>query len=191
MVGQTNALERGADVKPGSGMALLVFKPKLEGFKMFHPTKTAQSDRDAAFVPPRLFFGRPLDAWRHVAIHRFAKLRLGLKYGLGMTLTRDEAYTLFYDGETLCGVAVLASIDVDGTLGTARDRFVDHPRLEEFIAEGVEHVRRKWCGNGDMTSDAEDWAIEQAVEYAARDGVEFTPLDDMLDDAGRAPGDLP
>lgn len=125
--------------------------------------------------------GRPLGAWRHVARHRIEKLRIGLRYGLGLPLTRGDAGTLVYDAEGLAGIAVLASIDVEGTLSTAHDRFRDHPDMEGYIADGVARVRSKWEGNGDMVGHAENWAIEIAIEYAKQDGVTFVELDGGCD----------
>lgn len=121
--------------------------------------------------------GRPISAWKYVARHRLEKLRIGLRYGLGLPLTESEASTLHYDAEGLAHMAVLASIDITGTMATALDRFEPHPDLEGYIAEGIDRVRSKWSGNGDMVGEAEDWAIELAVEYAERDGVTFTEID--------------
>lgn len=118
--------------------------------------------------------GRPLDAWGYVAKRRWEKLRLGLKYGLGR-LTREEASSLLYDIEIAAGVAVLCSIDVEGTLRTAIEDhdFEPHPALEGYIADGVALVRSKWSGNGDVVCEAEGWAIDKAMEYAAEDGLVF------------------
>lgn len=102
-----------------------------------------------------------LDRWRRA-----------LAYGAGR-LTDRQALDVIFDCEPFARCYGLVHLSETDALDDALDRFEDHPKLADFIAEGCQHVASKWEDYNETAFYAKDWAINKAAEYAAMEGVEF------------------
>lgn len=106
--------------------------------------------------------------------HRFAR---GLRYAFG-TWTADDALQMEYESNCLTGSWPLECVDAEGVAELARDLFGEHPGMQRWSMEAVARVAQKWSSTGDMTSAAQDWALDLLTEYAATDGVTLTRIDE-------------
>lgn len=103
-------------------------------------------------------------------VHRW---RLAFAYGRN-ALSKEQAQTIVYQCEHQAGWYPLSTLCDDDVLAVALDTYEDHPALAGYIADGCARVSRKCDGNNDSLSDAQDWAIEEAIRYAHQDGIQFT-----------------
>lgn len=119
---------------------------------------------------------RRFSFWKYRAHERAKRLHRACRYMAG-TMSQDDAQWMIMDCESAAGWYPLMILSVDDVLERAREVFVDHPALHEFVTEGCVRVRRKWECYGDELEAAIDWAIESAQEYAASEGITFARLE--------------
>lgn len=108
--------------------------------------------------------------WKYLAEMRLKRFCRARCYATG-TLSADEAQTMIVECQDQAGWYPLMILTVEDTLERAREMFADHPELPRLIGEGCEKVGRKWENYGDEAEHAIRWAIDNAEEYAANEGV--------------------
>lgn len=75
----------------------------------------------------------------------------------------------------------LVSLDADGVLRAAEDRWGPHPELPRLCAIAAHHVARKWSDDGETRGAAEDWALRIVREDAEMAGIRLVAIEE--DDA--------
>ena len=95
------------------------------------------------------------------------------------SLSANQAQIVILDCELPAGWRGLMTLTVEDTLERARERYADHPHLEDFIALGCSVVAHRWEDYEGRLAEAQDWAIKCAVDFAAQGGVALAGLDDM------------
>jgi hypothetical protein len=95
----------------------------------------------------------------------------------GGRLTADDAQDIIVECERDAGWYPLLILSVDDALQSALDEYRDHPKLRSYIVSACERVHRKWEGNSEERYTALEWATRLATEWAAEDGIAFTPID--------------
>lgn len=113
---------------------------------------------------------RTLRAFRWRVRNRLTRLAVGWRYTWG-TMTEHDANSMAYDCTILTGRYSLEELSRDSVLEQCRDRFGDIADLPELVANACERVWSKWDSSGDLTSAAEDWAMDKVLEYAAARGI--------------------
>ncbi len=108
---------------------------------------------------------------------RLSRYRRAWRYARN-TLSADDAQWIFTDCEYAAGWHTLLVLGLDRTLERARERYEDHPDLPRLVNDGCARVASKWEDYSDNLSEAEDSAIERAVEYAEAEGITLTSIDD-------------
>lgn len=108
---------------------------------------------------------------------RFNRLARGTRYIFG-TWTADDARQMEYESNQLTGSWPLECINAEGVAECARDMFGEHPGIDRWSMEAAARVAQKWSSTGDLTSVAQDWALDLVHEYATLDGVTLTRIDE-------------
>lgn len=128
----------------------------------------------AIFHPVRAFRSTP----RFYRLQqRLKRLALAWRYLTG-TWTEDDAGWIAYEAHQVAGYAVLETVDVDGVVEWAEERFGEHPKMREWARTAVRRVGNKWVSTGDAASAAQDWAVDLIQEYASYEGVELVEKED-------------
>ena len=115
-------------------------------------------------------------AWFYRMKSRLERAGRAWRYLRG-TWTESDASQMAYEAHPVAGYAVLETIDVDGTLEWATERYGDHPQMKEWVERAVDRVGYKWSSTGDIQSAAQDWALDLVVDYAASEGVSLVAID--------------
>lgn len=102
--------------------------------------------------------------------------RLAFAYATGR-LTVVQAQEIVCQCEPVAGWHPLTTLAVDDVLEDALERYRDHPALADYIARGCARVAHRYDNSGEELSFARNWAIEEAVTYAADDDVHFQRRD--------------
>ena len=113
-----------------------------------------------------------LSALSYRVKNRLKHLARAWRYATGR-MTKEDASWIAYECDVHAGCFPLVSIDVDGVMDLALDKWEDNPKLEDFARDAVCRVWNKWSSSGDEQSAAIDWAMDLIAEYAKEDGVEL------------------
>ncbi|WP_234729631.1 hypothetical protein [Acidocella facilis] len=140
------------------------------------------------FSTVRFDFQRRAYFWKYRVETRFKRFCRAWCYATG-TLSAGEAQTIIVECLDPAGWYPLMILTVEDALARAREIFADHPELPSFIAEGCEKVGRKWENFGDELQEAINWAIENAEEYAAKEGIIFVRIADGDADGAESRGE--
>jgi len=122
------------------------------------------------------------------ARHRLNLLRNSLRhYSLALAfardrLTTDQAQDIIVHCERIAGWHPLDTLTVDDALEHALATYAPNPELAAYIAMGCARVGRKYDSDGDALHFAKEWALEEAIAYAAADGITFQALDADAED---------
>jgi hypothetical protein len=129
-------------------------------------TNALQRGFDRLPLPVLRLFGRS----RYRLLSRLRRPGEGWRYA-NQRMTHDDADTIRYECQLVGGMYPLECFTYIDVLGSATERFGDTPELPELVRRACEHVASKWCGTGDTTGAARDWAMDLMQEYAAQDGI--------------------
>ena len=113
-----------------------------------------------------------LSALRYRVRDRLKHLARAWRYATGR-MTRDDAQWIAYECDVAAESYPLVSIDVEGVIDLALDKWQDDPALADLARQAVRRVWNKWSGGGEEYSAAVDWAMDLIEEYAKADGVEL------------------
>jgi hypothetical protein len=102
--------------------------------------------------------------------------RLGYLFANGK-LSADDASDIIYECQPIAGYFVLETIDVDGLMAWARDRWVNADDARALAEAACERVAGKWSSTGDVSSAAQDWAMDLLEQYAREDGITLIEID--------------
>lgn len=104
---------------------------------------------------------------------RLARYRRAWLYAAGRT-ELDDAYTIMRDLRPITGEYPLITLDVDGIVISAGDRWTNSAdEIRPFAEEAAERVYGKFDSDGETRSAAEEWALDLIAEYAEQEGVEL------------------
>ena len=119
---------------------------------------------------------RALAVWRFRRQDRWTRLARGLAYAFGRSLSECDRHAMRVEMNERLGYYPLMTLAVEDVLEEARSRYGDEEanRLKPYLDAACDHVARKWSGDGESFGVAVDWAFENALAYAADDGITLT-----------------
>ena len=117
---------------------------------------------------------RALFVWRFRHQERWARLLRGLAYAFGRPLAEGDLHAMRVEMNERLGYYPLMTLGVEDVLEEARSHYGDEEanRLKPYLDTACERVARKW--ESDAFGAAVDWALENALAYAADDGITLT-----------------
>jgi len=117
---------------------------------------------------------RALFVWRFRHQERWARLMRGLAYAFGRPLAEDDLHALRVEMNERLGYYPIMTLTTEDVLEEARSQYSDEEanKLSPYLDAACERVARKW--ESDAFGVAVDWALENALAYAADDGITLT-----------------
>ena len=117
---------------------------------------------------------RALFVWRFRHQERWARLMRGLAYAFGRPLAEDDLHALRVEMNERLGYYPIMTLATEDVLEEARSQYGDEEanKLSPYLDAACERVARKW--ESDAFGAAVDWALENALAYAADDGITLT-----------------
>ena len=119
---------------------------------------------------------RALFVWRFRHQERLSRFALGMAYAFGRPLAEDDLHALRVEMNERLGYYPIMTLATEDVLEEARSHYGDEEanRLKPYLDAACDHVARKWSGDGESFGVAVDWALENALAYAADDGITLT-----------------
>ena len=119
------------------------------------------------------FAPHALSAWTWRMRDRCSRFARGIAYAFGCKLPEDAMHTMRIEMNEGLGYYPLMTLATEDLQHEARSRFGDEQagKLQPYFAAACDRVASKWSDNGDSFYFAVDWGLEQAVDYAGRDGI--------------------
>jgi hypothetical protein len=119
---------------------------------------------------------RALFVWRFRHQERWTRLVRGLAYTFGRPLAEGDLHAMRVEMNTALGYYPLMTLATGDVLQNALDVYGEEEaeKLKPYLEAACDHVARKWSGDGESFGVAVDWALENALAYAADDGVTLT-----------------
>jgi hypothetical protein len=119
---------------------------------------------------------RALFVWRFRHQERWARLMRGLAYALGRPLAEDDLHAMRVEMNERLGYYPLMTLGTEDVLQNALDVYGEEEaeKLKPYLDAACDHVARKWSGDGESFGVALDWALENALAYAADDDITLT-----------------
>ena len=116
---------------------------------------------------------RALFVWRFRHQERWAHLARGLAYAFGRPLAEGDLHAMRVEMNERLGYYPLMTLATEDVLQNALDIYGEEEaeKLKPYLDAACDHVARKWSGDGESFGVAVDWALENALAYAADDGV--------------------
>jgi hypothetical protein len=105
---------------------------------------------------------------------RLSRLRRGLAYAFGMKLPEDAMHAIRVQMNQILSDYPLMTLGTEDVLEESRSRFGEEytRKLVPYFDASCQRIARQW--ESDDFDLAIDWALEDALAYAAADGIELT-----------------
>jgi hypothetical protein len=129
-----------------------------------------------AFENKISFVRRALFVWRFRHQPRWTRLAHGLAYAFGRSLQEADLHAMRVEMNERLGYYPLMTLGTEDVLQNALDVYGEEEaeKLKPYLDAACDHVARKWSGDGESFGVAVDWALENALAYAADDGITLT-----------------
>jgi hypothetical protein len=119
---------------------------------------------------------RALFVWRFRHQDRWTRLVRGLAYAFGRPLAEGDLHAMRVEMNEALGYYPLMTLGTEDVLQNAMDVYGEKEaaKLKPYLDAACDRVARKWDNSYDAFGVAVDWALENALAYAADDGVTLT-----------------
>ena len=119
---------------------------------------------------------RALFVWRFRHQERWTRLAHGLAYAFGRSLPEADLHAMRVEMNERLGYYPLMTLGTDDVLQNALDVYGEEEaeKLKPYLDAACDRVAGKWDTGYDAFGLAVDWALENALAYAADDGVTLT-----------------
>jgi hypothetical protein len=125
---------------------------------------------------------RALFVWRFRHQERLSRFALGMAYAFGRPLAEGDLHTVRVEMQMRLGYYPLMTLGTEDVLQNALDIYGEEEaeKLKPYLDAACDRVAGKWSNDGESFGVAVDWALENALAYAADDGITLTIRSDAL-----------